>query len=120
VSIFDLFQRIVSGFPDTLAVACEGRQVTYRELNLTANRTAFGLRALLRVVPWWVSFSIDPRKWLQDYMPRSLPRIGFRLENSTPPLVLARGSFSADSLSSTARMINLYDLCPTRNPADRR
>ena len=40
--VLQLFERGVSAFPDAVAIACEGRQVTYRELNLTADRIAAG------------------------------------------------------------------------------
>ena len=42
--VLQLFERNVCAFPDALAIACEGRQLTYRELNSTAEQIADGLR----------------------------------------------------------------------------
>ena len=42
--VLQLFERQASAFPDALAVVCEGWQVTYRELNLTVDRIAHGLK----------------------------------------------------------------------------
>ena len=37
------FEGYASAFPDTLAITCEGRQLTYSELNFTADQIADGL-----------------------------------------------------------------------------
>ena len=54
VYIFQVFQQGASAFSDASAALCEGRQVTYRALNLTNDRTAYGLR--LVSAPLCVSF----------------------------------------------------------------
>ena len=42
--VLQLFERGASAFPDAIALGCKGRQLTYRELNLTADRIAHGLK----------------------------------------------------------------------------
>ncbi len=44
MSVLQLFERHAGAFPDALAIACEGRRLTYRELNSTADQIADGLR----------------------------------------------------------------------------
>ena len=43
-NVLQEFERRALASPDALALVCEGRQVTYRELNLTADRVADVLR----------------------------------------------------------------------------
>jgi len=43
-SISELFEAQVSRTPSHIAVVCEGRQITYKELNERANQVAWHLR----------------------------------------------------------------------------
>ena len=65
LNVLQAFERAASLSPDASAVACEGRKVTYRELNLSADRVARALRdAGSHPVPWLECFSIDLQTWL--------------------------------------------------------
>jgi amino acid adenylation domain-containing protein len=122
--VLQLLERGTSAFPDALAVGCKGRQVTYRELNLIADRIAQGLReagvrsgtlvgvfldrspemvaALLGI--WRAGGAYIP---LDPAAPRQ--RIAFMLEDSAPPFVLTLDKLSSGLPSTTAQVIHLDD-----------
>ncbi len=132
--VLQLFERRASAFPDALAVACEGRQVTYRELNLTADRIAHGLReagvargslvgVLLDRSPEMVAALLGIWKAGGAYVPvdpaAPRDRIAFMVEDSGPPFVLTLRKLRGQLPGTTARVIHLDDLCDTRSPTDR-
>jgi amino acid adenylation domain-containing protein len=129
--VLQLVERGTSAFPDAVAVGCKGRQVTYRELNLTADRIAQGLReagvrsgtlvgvfldrspemvaALLAI--WKAGGAYIP---LDPAAPRQ--RIAFMLEDSAPPFVLTLDKLSGGLPSTTAQVIHLDDFRATGTP----
>jgi amino acid adenylation domain-containing protein len=131
--VLQVFERGASAFPDALAVGCEGRQITYRELNLKADRIAHGLReagvasgtlvgVLLDRSPEMVAGLLGIWKAGGAYVPLDpaapLDRIAFMLEDSGPPFVLTQKKLRGRLGSTPARVIHLDDLCGTRSPTD--
>ncbi len=104
------FERKASASPDALAITCEGRQITYRELNFTADKIADGLReagvadgclvgVLLDRSPEMVAGLLGIWKAGAAYVPLDpaapVEHISFMLEDAAPPFVLTRKKFSA-------------------------
>jgi amino acid adenylation domain-containing protein len=121
--VLQLFERGASAFPDALAIACKGRQVTYRELNLTADRIAHGLKkagvvngTLVGVFcdrsPEMVASLLGIWKASGAYLPLdpAAPpqRIAFILEDAAPPFVLTLQELSGGLPSTTAQVIELH------------
>jgi amino acid adenylation domain-containing protein len=120
------FERRASASPDSIAVACEDRKVTYRELNLLAYQIACGLKqagvasgtlvgVLLDRSPEMVAALLGVWKAGGAYIPldpASPPqRIAFMLEDSAPALVLTQRKIPGCLSSTMARVIHLEDLC---------
>ena len=130
--VLQLFERGASAFPDALAVACEGWQVTYRELNLTADRIAQGLRdagvrsgtlvgVFLDRSPEMVAALLGVWKAGGAYLPLdpATPpqRIAFMLEDSAPPFVLTLDELRGRLPNNPAQVIHLGDFWVARRPA---
>jgi amino acid adenylation domain-containing protein len=134
LSVLQEFERRASASPDALALVCEGRQVTYRELNLTADRVAGVLReaggggamvgVLLDRSPDLIAALFGIWKAGGVYIPLDLAappkRLAFMLEDCAPPFVFTRRKFVGQLPAPTERVIDLGDLCILRSPTDRR
>src|ERR1700685_1502980 len=129
----ELFERGACAFPDRLAIAGEGRRVTYRELNFIANQIALGLReagittgdlvgVFLDRSPEMVAGLLGIWKAGGAYIPLDpaapLERIAFMLEDAAPRFVLTLKKLAGALPNTAARLIQLDDLCATRSPAD--
>jgi amino acid adenylation domain-containing protein len=129
--VLQLFERGVSAFPDALAVACEDWQVTYRELNLTADRIAHGLKEAGVVSGTLVGIFLDRSPemvaalfgvWKAGgaYIPLDpaapTQRIACMLEDAAPPFVLTGDELSGRLPSTSAQVIHLEDLWAARRP----
>jgi amino acid adenylation domain-containing protein len=126
--VLQLFERGASEFPDAVAVGCKGRQVTYRELNLTADRIAQGLRdagvtsgtlvgVFLDRSPEMVAGLLGIWKAGGAYIPLDpaapRQRIAFMMEDSAPPFVLTLDKLGSGLPSTTAQVIHLDDFRAT-------
>jgi amino acid adenylation domain-containing protein len=130
--VLQLFERRVSAFPDALAVVCEGWQVTYRELNLTVDRVAQGLKeagvkngtlvgVFLDRSPEMVAALLGVWKAGGAYIPLdpATPpqRIAHILEDSAPPFVLTLDELRGRLPSTAAQVIHFDDFWVPRGPA---
>ena len=101
--VLQLFERNVFAAPDAVAIAFEGRRITYRELNSTADRIAEGLReagiatgslvgVLLDRSPEMVAGLLGIWKAGGVYIPLDsaapVERIAFMVEDAAPSFVL--------------------------------
>jgi non-ribosomal peptide synthetase component F len=135
LNVLQEFERRASASPDTFAIICEGRQVTYRELNLTADGIAGVLKEAGVVAGAMVGVLLDRSTdmiaalfgiWKAGgvYIPLDLAaplkRLAFMLEDSAPPFVLTRRKFVGRLPSPAERVIDLGDLCILRSPTDKR
>ena len=129
--VLQLFERGASAFPGALAVACEGWQVTYRELNLTADRIAHGLKeagvvggtlvgVFLDRSPEMVAALLGIWKAGGAYIPLDpatpIQRIAFMLEDAAPPFVLTGDELRGRLPSTSAQVIYLEDFWAARRP----
>jgi surfactin family lipopeptide synthetase A len=127
------FERTTSACPEAFAVVCEGRQVTYRELNLIADRIAHRLReagvasgdlvaVLLDRSPEMLAGLLGIWKAGAAYIPvdsaAPLQRIVFMLEDSAPRFVLTQRKFLNALPGISERVIDLDDLCLTESSTD--
>src|SRR5258708_3279872 len=138
MSVLQLFEQNAAVCPDVFAIACEGRQLTYRELNCNANQIADGLRAagvaegrlvgvLLNRSPEMVAALLGIWKAGGAYLPLDpvapIERTAFMLEDAAPALVLTRGKFfSSVPNSPDLRLLDLDHLgarAKTSYPAER-
>jgi amino acid adenylation domain-containing protein len=140
VCVLQLFERNVCAFPDALAIACEGRQLTYRELNSTAEQIAHGLReagvaggclvgVLLDRSPEMVAALLGIWKAGGVYLPvdpaTPAQRIAFMLEDAEASFVLTRrkwvgsipGTLPLDRRLLDRRLLILDDLCRRGSPS---
>jgi amino acid adenylation domain-containing protein len=132
--VLQLVERGASAFPNAVAVGCKGRQVTYRDLNLTADRIAQGLRdagvtrgtlvgVFLDRSPEMVAGLLGIWKAGGAYIPLDpaapRQRIAFMLEDSAPPFVLTLNKLRDGLPSTTAQLIDLDDFQVTRTLPDR-
>ena len=135
--VLQLFERNVCAFPDALAIACEGRQLTYRELNSIAEQIADGLReagvaggclvgVLLDRSPEMVAALLGIWKAGGVYVPLDpatpAERIAFMLKDAEASFVLTRrkwvGSIPAlDLRLFDLRLLDLDDLCLRGSPS---
>ena len=130
--VLQLFERQASAFPDALAVACEGWQVTYRELNLTVDRIAHGLKeagvksgtlvgVFLDRSPEMVAALLGIWKAGGAYIPLdpATPpqRIALILEDSAPPFVLTLDELRGRLPSTAAQVIYFEDFWAAQTPA---
>ena len=128
--VLQLFERNVCAFPDALAIACEGRQLTYRELNSIAEQIADGLReagvasgclvgVLLDRSPEMVAALLGIWKAGGVYVPLDpatpAQRIAFMLKDASALFVLTRRKLgwqpSRRSPLFNLRLLDLDDLC---------
>jgi amino acid adenylation domain-containing protein len=129
--VLQLFELGASALPDALAVACEGWQVTYRDLNLTADRIAQGLREagvrsgtlvglFVDRSPEMVAALLGIWKAGGAYIPLdpAAPpqRIAFMLQDSAPPFVLTVDELSGRLPTTNAQVIHLDDFWAVRRP----
>jgi amino acid adenylation domain-containing protein len=129
--VLRLFELGASAFPDALAVASEGWQVTYHELNLTADRIAHGLKeagvrsgtlvgVFLDRSPEMVAGLLGIWKAGGAYIPLdpAAPpeRIAFMLEDAAPPFVLTLDELSGRLPSTVAQVIHFEDFWAARSP----
>jgi amino acid adenylation domain-containing protein len=125
MSVLQLFEQNASVCPDVFAIACEGRQLTYRELNSNADQIADGLRAagvadgclvglLLDRSPEMVAALLGIWKAGGAYLPLDpaapIERIAFMLEDAAPALVLTRRKFFSSLPSPPLLDLRLLDL----------
>jgi amino acid adenylation domain-containing protein len=119
------FERVVIESPDVLAIVCEGRQITYRELNATAGRIAYGLHqagvrpgdlvgVLLDRSPAMIAALLGIWKTGAACIPidQSLPatRVAFIMEDAAAPFLLSPRNSPAGPAGS-ARRLELELLC---------
>ncbi len=131
--VLQLVERGASAFPNAVAVRCKRRQVTYSDLNLTADRIAQGLRdagvssgtlvgLFLDRSPEMVAGLLGIWKAGGAYIPLDptapRQRIAFMLEDSAPPFVLTLNKLRDGLPSTTAQVINLDDFQATRTSQD--
>ena len=129
--VLQLFEREASAFPDALAVVCEGWQVTYRELNLTVDRVAQGLKeagvksgtlvgVFLDRSPEMVAAVLGVWRAGGAYIPLDpatpRQRIAFMLEDSAPPFVLTLDELRGQLPSTSAQVIYFEDFWAARRP----
>jgi amino acid adenylation domain-containing protein len=123
------FEDYVSSTPDALAITCEGRQLTYSELNFAADQIADGLREagvgdgslvgiLLDRSPEMVAGLLGIWKAGGAYVPLDpaapVERIALMLDDAAPPFVLTRRSFFGrvpSAQGSDLRLLDVDDLC---------
>src|SRR3984885_1657196 len=130
--VLQLFERQASAFPDALAVVCEGWQVTYRELNLTVDRIAHGLKeagvksgtlvgVFLDRSPEMVAALLGIWKAGGAYIPLDpatpTQRIALILEDSAPPFVLTLDELRGRLPSTAAQVIYFEDFWAAQTPA---
>jgi amino acid adenylation domain-containing protein len=130
--LLELFERNVFAAPDALAISSESRQLTYRELNFTADQIAEGLAetgvgagSLVGVLvdrsPEMVAALLGIWKAGGAYVPLDpatpADRVAFILEDASPPFALTHERF-VDRFSFTGtRMLLLEDLCFRGRPS---
>lgn len=120
----DLLAAQAAQTPERIALACDGRQWTYRELNERADRLADHLKTL-GVAPdvlvglfaerslEMVLGALGILKAGGAYLPLdpTFPsdRLGFMLDDARPPIVLAQRKLAAALPASHARVVHLDD-----------
>jgi amino acid adenylation domain-containing protein len=124
--IVELFERNVFAAPDALAISSENRQLTYRELNFTADRIAEGLAeagvgagSLVGVLvdrsPEMVAGLLGIWKAGGVYVPLDpatpADRIAFILEDAAPPFALTQERFFNRFSAAGTQVLLLEDLC---------
>src|SRR6202453_5513412 len=122
------FEEHASASPDALAITCDGRQLTYSELNFTANQIADGLSEagvgegclvgiLLDRSPEMVAGLLGIWKAGGAYVPLDpaapAERIALMLGDAAPPFVLTQKKLRGRLGSTPARVIHLDDPCGT-------
>ncbi len=122
--VLQLFERNVFAAPDAVAIAFEGRRITYRELNSTADRIAEGLReagvatgslvgVLLDRSPEMVAGLLGIWKAGGAYIPLDsaapVERIAFMVEDAAPSFVLTHRRLFSKVPGTQA--LDLNDLC---------
>ena len=125
LSVLQEFERRASASPDALAISCEGRQVTYRELNFTAAGIAGVVKeagvvagamvgVLLDRSPDMIAALFGIWKAGSVYIPLDLAappkRLAFMLQDSAPPFVFTRRKFVDRLPAPTELVIDLGDL----------
>src|SRR5271168_3805584 len=133
--VLQWFERNVLSAPDAVAIANEGRQLTYRELNSTADRIQHGLREagvsagslvaiLLDRSPEMVAALLGIWKAGAAYVPLDpaapTERIIFMLEDTAAPFVLTRRKFFSripGRPSLDPRLLDLDEFLASANPS---
>src|SRR5271154_2876323 len=129
------FENYASASPDALAITCEGRQLTYSELNFIADQIADGLSeagvgdgclvgVLLDRSPEMVAGLLGIWKAGGAYLPLDpaapVDPIAFMLEDAAPPFVLTRKKYFARARGQrlpNIQLLDLDDLCTPRSPS---
>ncbi len=129
MSFLQCFEGHLSASPDALAIACSGRQLTYKDVNSTADRIEKGLRAagvgdgslvgiLLDRSPEMVAGLLGIWKAGGVYVPLdpAAPgeRIALMLDDAAPDFLLTRRSlFDRVSIAHRpkTRLLDVDDLC---------
>ena len=132
INVLQLFQQRASGFPDALAIACEGLQITYHELNCRADQVAAGLReagvadgclvgVLLDRSPEMIVGLLAIWKAGGAYLPLDpaapVDQIAFMLEDAAPPFLLGSKKCFArvpGPRLPNLSLLNLDDLCASK------
>ncbi len=124
--IVELFERNVFAAPDALAISSENRQLTYRELNSTADRIAEGLAeagvgagSLVGVLvdrsPEMVACVLGIWKAGGVYVPfdpaTPADRVAFILEDAAPPFALTQERFFDRFSAAGTQVFLLKDFC---------
>jgi amino acid adenylation domain-containing protein len=130
--LLELFERNVSAAPDAVAISSESRQLTYRQLNSTADRIAEGLAeagvgagslvgVLVNRSPEMVAGLLGIWKAGGAYLPLDpatpADRVAFILGDASPPFALIHKDFFDRFPASGTRGILLDNLCARRNPS---
>ncbi|MFJ9845111.1 amino acid adenylation domain-containing protein [Kitasatospora sp. NPDC101155] len=120
--IDDWFQEVVRRTPNAVAVTCEGRSLTYAELNARANRLARYLRAsgVVRDTPaalclprgeWLVVGALAVLKAGGAYVPLDLTapveRLAHVLSDSAPKVVLVDGALPEGLNAGGAQVVDV-------------
>lgn len=124
-SIQELFAQQVSKTPDAIALICEDRQVTYRELNSRANQLAHflkkrGVRADTRVgvcvqrSPELITALLAILKAGAAYVPLDpeypQARLEFMLKDAQAPLLITESGLTQNLPANAAEIVLLEDL----------
>jgi amino acid adenylation domain-containing protein len=135
MSVLHLFKQRASAFPDALAIACPGRQITYHELNCKVDQIAAGLRdagvvdgclvgVLLDRSPEMIASLLAIWKAGGAYLPLDpaspVAQIAFMLEDAAPPFLLTRKKYFAHVAGPpfrTLRLLDLDELYVPKNPS---
>ncbi len=130
--MLQLFERNVLAAPDALAISSENRQLTYRELNSTADRIAEGLAeagagagSLVGVLvdrsPEMVAALLGIWKAGGVYVPLDpatpADRVAFILEDAAPPFALTQERFFDRFSAAGTQVFLLEDLCARESPS---
>ena len=135
--VLRLFERNTSAFPDALAVGCEGRQLSYRQLDSIAERISAGLRAagakqgclvglLLDRSPELIAALLGVWKAGAAYVPidsvTPAERVSFILEDAGAPFLITRRNLfppapHGNVLDPPVNVLFLDELCQTELPA---
>jgi amino acid adenylation domain-containing protein len=124
--IVELFERNVIAAPDALAISSENRQLTYRELNFTADRIAEGLAetgagagSLVAVLvdrsPEMVAALLGIWKAGGIYLPldpaNPADRVAFILADAAPPFAVTQKKFYHRFAGAPTQVFLLEDFC---------
>ncbi|MFE5581701.1 amino acid adenylation domain-containing protein [Kitasatospora sp. NPDC056531] len=116
------FEEVVRRTPDAVAVTCEGRSLTYAELNARANRLARYLRASGVVRDTLAALCLPRGEWLVvgalavlkaggAYVPLDLTapvdRLGHVLSDSAPKVVLVDGELPEGLNAGGAQVVDV-------------
>jgi len=130
--MLQLFERNVFAAPDALAISSESRQLTYRELNFTADRIAEGLAeagvgagSLVGVLvdrsPETVAALLGLWKAGGVFVPLDpatpADRLAFILEDAAPPFALTQERFFDRFSAAGTQVFLLEDLCARESPS---
>jgi len=126
-TVAQLFEQVAAAYPESIALVFEGRQVTYRELNLRANWLAHRLRAagvgtetmvgccLQRSIDLIVAL-IAVLKAGGAYVPLDpaypKERLSFLLDDAQPQIMLTQESIAATALPARPRTCVVVDALP--------
>jgi aspartate racemase len=124
-SIQELFEQQVHDTPDAVALICEDRQVTYRELNSRANQLAHYLRkrgvgadtcvgVCLQRSPEMITVLLGILKAGGAYAPLDpdypRARLAFMLKDAQVPILITEGGLAKNLPLNTAEVIYLEEL----------
>jgi amino acid adenylation domain-containing protein len=131
LTVLQLFERWASASPNAVAVVCDGRRLTYGQLNTVAERIADGLRqagispgclvgVLLDRSPEMLAALLGVWKAASAWIPidpeAPAERIAFMLEDAAPRFLLTRKKFSTQK--SVSQVLYIEDLCARKRLSD--